>query len=464
MKRIKLIAIMVSGLLASPSLFAQEKLTLQQAIRYALENKVDAQKSRLDIANAENKIDETRSGALPQINISGGFTYNAIIQKNAIDIGALGGGLPGTGGEAEAPPAAEGEEGQLVLVAFGTPWISQNVLSLDQQIFNQALFTGLKAAKTSREFYQINNTLTEEQLIEKIANAYYDVFQTQQSLKTVQTNLDNTRKSMEIIRGLYESGLQKKIDLDRIRVAVTNLESQKQQTRNGLELKMNALKFAMGMNISNSIVLPEETFEVDLAKVYDDGNTENRTEIRLMDKQAELLTLNRKAIVAEYYPTISMTANYGLMGFSNDFFITKPSASRWADFSAIGLNIKIPIFNGFATRSKVRQADVDIQALKYDRIETKLALDMANENAKSQMKNTLLVIQSNEDNVALAKEVLTDTENNYKNGLATLTELLDAEKAFADAQNNYTTSLLDYKVSEIQLIKAKGELKSLINE
>ena len=64
----------------------------------------------------------------------------------------------------------------------------------------------------------------------------------------------------------------------------------------------------------------------------------------------------------------------------------------------------------------------------------------------------------------MAQEVLSDTENNYKNGLATLTELLDAEKALADAQNNLNTSLLNFKIAEIQLIKAKGELKSLVNE
>lgn len=60
--------------------------------------------------------------------------------------------------------------------------------------------------------------------------------------------------------------------------------------------------------------------------------------------------------------------------------------------------------------------------------------------------------------------MLDDTQNNYRNGLATLTELLDAENAYADAQTNYNTSLLDYKIAEVQLIKANGDLKSLVNE
>ena len=53
--------------------------------------------------------------------------------------------------------------------------------------------------------------------------------------------------------------------------------------------------------------------------------------------------------------------------------------------------------------------------------------------------------------------------NNYVQGLATLTDLLDAENELVAAQNNYTTALLDFKLAEIQLIKAKGELKTLSN-
>jgi outer membrane protein TolC len=60
----------------------------------------------------------------------------------------------------------------------------------------------------------------------------------------------------------------------------------------------------------------------------------------------------------------------------------------------------------------------------------------------------------------LAEQVLNNVENNYKNGLASLTDLIDAENSYANAQNNYTGALLDYKLAEVQMVKAKGELKS----
>lgn len=63
----------------------------------------------------------------------------------------------------------------------------------------------------------------------------------------------------------------------------------------------------------------------------------------------------------------------------------------------------------------------------------------------------------------MAQEVLDNTQNNYANGLATLTDLLEAENALTDAKNNYSQALLEYKIAEIEMIKSKGELRSLTN-
>ncbi|MGN5954476.1 TolC family protein [Sphingobacterium lactis] len=445
MRNIKVIALMVSGIFTGSLLHAQETLTLQEAVKYALENKAEAKKAKLDVENSQYKIDEVRAGALPQINGSGSLTYNPLIQKSALD-GAL-----------------MGKPGETIMVAFGQPWQANAVVQVSQQLFNQSLFTGLKAAKSTREFYQINNQLTDEQLIEKVANAYYEVYQSDMQLQTIDNNLQNTTKTRDVLKGMVEAGLMKKIDLDRTEVAINNLLAQKQQIVNAQELRENALKFAIGMPIQEDIVLPKETFDVNARMIAEEFNVENRTEVKLQEKQIELLEFNKKAMISAYYPSLSMTGNLGYMGFGQKFPIFNKDAN-YAPYSAIGLNLSIPIFNGGSTKAKVNQANVAISKARVDLEDSKLGLNLASENAKSQIKNSLLTVDNNRRNVQLAKEVMDNTQNNYRNGLATLTELLDSENAYADAQNNLNTSLLNYKVAEIQLIKANGNLKSLVNE
>lgn len=422
-------------------------LTLKEAVTYALENKAEAKKAKLEVENSEYQIQEVRSRALPQISANGNLTHNPIIQTTVID--GAGFGAPGT----------------TIQAAFGQKWISTAGLSLTQALFDQSVFTGLKAARTTREFYQINNQLTEEQVIERVASSYYQVYVQRQKLILLDSNYVNTTKVRDIIKGQFDNGLAKKIDLDRVIVKMSNISTQRQQILNAVQLQENALKFYIGMPMETQIEIPQSEFEVTPAALSETPNTANRTEYLLLKKQEELLVLQKKSIEALYYPSLSLTAGYNYIGQGPQMpLFAKPADGvYWSDYSAIALNLRVPIFTGFGTRARVRQADVQIRTLQEDIKDTQLALDLDYKNASTQIQNSLITIENQKVNMTLAAEILSNTRNNYLQGLASLTDLLDAENASIEAQNNYTSAILDYKLAEVALIKSKGELKSLIN-
>src|SRR5690606_16823329 len=204
---------------------AQERLTLKDAINYALENKAAARKAKLGVQNSEHQIAEVRSRALPQINATGNLMYNAILQESAL------------------PGEFFGQPGTTILVPFGQKWMANGGVHLTQNLFDYSVFTGLKAARTTREFYQINEQLTQEQVIEAVAKSYYQFFITEQKLLTITETLENTVKVQNSVQGLFDNGLAKKVDLDRIKVTVVNLNSTKLQLQNAVKLQENGLKF-----------------------------------------------------------------------------------------------------------------------------------------------------------------------------------------------------------------------------
>lgn len=255
---------------------AQEKtLTLKDAIKYALENKAEAKKAQLKIENSEYQIQEVRSRALPQISANGNLTYNPILQLNA---------LPGD---------FFGAPGTTLLAPLGQKWTSTAGVSLTQALFDQSVFTGLKAARTTREFYQINNQLTEEQVIERVANNYYQVYVLRQKLALAESNLKTTTKVRDIVKGQFDNGLAKRIDLDRMTVNLSNINTQKQQIINSVQLQENALKFYIGMSMDAEINIPQSEFEVTPAAFTDAPNVANRTEYLILKKQEELLVLQK---------------------------------------------------------------------------------------------------------------------------------------------------------------------------
>jgi outer membrane protein TolC len=444
----KILSILVLTFAIGAAAQEVKTLSLKDAVTYALENKADAKKARLKVEKGEYEIQEIRSRAMPQITANGSLNYNPILQTTVIDGDNF--GAPGT----------------TIQAAFGQKWSSGAGISLNQALYDQSVFVGLKAAKSTREFYQINAQLTEEQVIEKVANAYYQVYVTRQNLTVLDNNLKNTTKVKDIIKGQYDNGLAKKIDLDRTLVRISNINTLRQQTINAVSLQENSLKFLMGMPIETKIIIPQTEFEVTANALSQKPDVTSRTEYLLLKKNEQLLEYQKKSIQAAYYPTLSLTGSYNYIGQGPEMpWFKKPSDGvYWSDYAAIGLNLRMPIFTGFGTRAKVRQAENSLQTVKVDLEETKLALDLEYENAKTQIDNSIISINNQKENAQLAQEVLTNTNNNYIQGLASLTDLLDAENALIEAQNNYTTALLDYKLAEIQLIKSKGELKTLTNK
>ena len=446
-----LVALLVAVIFFNQT-YAQEAktLTLKDALQYALEASQNARKAKLDVENSQYKIDEVRARALPQLSGSGGLTYNPILQQSA---------LPGD---------FFGQPGKTVLVAFGQKWNANAGVSLSQTLFDNSVFTGLKAARTTAEFYRLNSQLTDEQIIEQVATSYYQVLVQRQKVGVVDSTIKNTEQTQNILQSLYENGLAKKIDVDRIAVNISNLKSNRQQLLNGVSLLENQLKFYMGMPIANPINIPQVEFAAIKPHAVQQGDTldiSGRTEVAVLKTQESLLRYQKQATKSEYLPSLSLSSAYSYQGLSNTFpiFKGKQSGVNWFPVASVGLNLRVPIFNGFATKARLRQADVEIKKLQEDIAQTKLSLNLAYENARTQINNSIITLNSQQENVQLAQKVYSNTQNNYNNGLATLTDLLDAENSLTQAQNNYSSALLDFKVSEIQLIKAQGTLKTLLN-
>lgn len=426
--------------------YAQQSITLKEAIEFALQNKADAKKASLNVKNSDYQIMAAKAGALPKINGQANLNYNPILQESAL------------------PGEIFGAPGTTILVPFGQKWIANGGVNLTQALFNQQVFVGLKAAKSTKEFYELNASLTEEQIIERVSTAYFQVFTVKEKLNTLENSYSSTEKARNIIKSLYDNGLAKKIDLDRTNVNLTNIKTLITQNKNAVTQAENALKFYMGMAINTPISVAAADMEITPHLLDDTISTDNRTEIKILTKTKELLEYQKKADEAEYYPTATLNAGYNWQGQGNKFPLTNGRSNGvfWSDYSTISLGVRIPIFNGFATKAKVAQAQIDIEKNDADIADRKLALDLDYQNAKSQIINSLSAIDNQKANVSLAESVLSNTKSNYQYGLATLTDLLDAENSLVQAKNNYTNAVLDYKIAEIQYYKSQGDLKHYI--
>ena len=427
---------------------------MQECLKYALANNQQLARTRLEEDMGRFKTSEVRARALPQVNAQGQYTNN--IKKQVLPVpGEITGGAPGTTTLLEAGVTHN-------IVASGT---------ISQEVYNQSVFTGLKAAKAGEEYYRMQTAQSEETVIYNVTQLYYSTLVSREKMIVLNANIEKLTKLVETTSSQVQNGLARKIDLDRMRVNLTNYKTQRTQAQNQFLVQANQLKQQMGMSVSTALNLPSTSFkEIESkATVADFGgmNIDNRIEYRLLKKQEELQEFQKKAYKAEYYPSLALNGNYSYNGISNKFDMLKSksngSTANWYDMAAVSLTLKIPIFDGWARRSRVSQANVTLKQLRKDMEATTLSLNTQYENAKLQVQNNLATIRSQKENVDLANEVYNSTQNNYNLGLANLTDLLDAETSLTSAQNNYNEALLQYKLAELDIIKSNGNLKSLLN-
>lgn len=451
MQSLRKIILFLFGVLPLGALHAQTTVTLQEALDYALNNSEVIRQARLDIDNASQKVRESKAGAYPQISATSMLTDNPIVQQFVLPTEAFGG----------AP-------GEFMKIKAGQTWNAISQVQLSQQLYNQQLFTGFKAARTSVEYYELINKVSEENVIQQVAATFYQVLISQERIKMADANLEQLSKLENVIRGQYESGLAKKIDLDRIKVNKSNMKTEKLSLENDLSQQKNLLKYYMGMPITEEIALQDQQIENSnetLAQLPngEEVRTEGLYSYRVLKKQDELLGLQREAEKATAYPTLSLDANYVYNSNSDKFNVYSNKALNY-DASSIGLTLSIPIFDGNARRSRMKQIEIQRSQVQEEMKRTNNSLQMDLSNARKQLAVSLETVHSQEDNKELAEEVFHSTQNNYKNGLASLTDLLDAETELIKAQDNYNEALLSYKIAEVGLIKAKGKIKSLLEK
>lgn len=430
---------------------AQQSITLQDALQYAMQNSEVIKQARIDIQNVHQKVVETRASALPQINLSSSVTNNILAQQFVLPAEAFG-----------------GEKGEFMSIKAGQTWNAISQVQLSQQIYNQQLFTGLKAAKSSVEFYELAEKVSEENVIQQVAANFYQVIITREKIKVIDANLTRVEKLEDMVKGQYENGLAKKIDLDRIKVNKSNLKTQRLELQNAISQQKNLLKYYMGMPITQEIALVTGSIEslgIPSAQILDNTriNTYNLNPYKVVSKQKDLLELQRKADIATGYPTLSLGANYTFNTQSDKLNLYTANALNY-DMSAVNLTLRVPLFDGNARRARVKQTEFEILKVKEEMKKTDNSLQMAWDNAQKQIANSLEAINQQKANVELAEEVFFSTQNNYKNGLATLTDLLNSETELVTAQNSYNEALLNYKIAETDLMKAKGEITKLLNK
>ncbi|HEX6223672.1 MAG TPA: TolC family protein [Chryseolinea sp.] len=428
--------------------------TLKDILGVALENNNNIIKAKYDFDEGQAKTKEVKSAALPQVNINADVSDNVIRQALV---------FPKMFSDPNAGPD------DYAVLRAGMQYSTSVSAQASQQLFNKSVLTGIKAAKVSEDYYSYNIQRTEEQVIQQVATLFYQAASLQAQRTVLEGTLAQTEKNLAITRDRYQNGVARKLDVDRINVNVTNLQTQIRSIDDSFANTVNQLKLAAGLDMNAAIevnvplVLDTATYQYDPAITMNDWSWENKIEFKQLSTQLSLYDLERKNFTAGYYPTLSAFANYTYTGQSNDFIFAGGANPLWFDVASVGIKLQIPVFDGLNKSAKVQQSRIRRLKTERDMTFTRRQSNMEYQNALKSFETSYTSYLAQKDNVALANSVYDVTMQNYNEGVSSLTDLLQAEYSKIESQSQLIESLLKVKQAEVALLKSKGEIKNLLN-
>jgi outer membrane protein TolC len=410
--------------------------SLEQAISYALEHQPELIKSNLEIEIAERKVQETAAIGLPQV--SGSFDFRQNIELPVFIF----------------PNPATGEQ-----TAFRVGQNYTNALNLQasQLIFDGQYFLGLKAASKYVDVSKKMKDLTERDIRLNVINAYHMALITEENVRLIDVNIKTLQESVRQTQLLYEQGFAEKIDAERVKLALFNLQTQKKNLEEQQHAAIRLMKFHMGMEDQQALLLTDSISGLfEKAKSgLDEQNAshEQRAEYQLLTAQQELNKLDRKRYIVNRYPSLSAFYNYQQNNFSDEL-----TFDPWFQTQLWGLNLRIPIFSGGSNQAVLRQKEIEIKKTQQDMRSFLMLSQMQFENTKANIALNLSDIELQKSNLSLAQSVLESANLRFAKGTGSILDMLNAQQELRTARTNYLGALYGFLNAYTELQKIQGKL------
>ncbi|RHL93807.1 TolC family protein [Bacteroides intestinalis] len=421
---------------------AQDTLALEDCLKIGIENNLSLQSKRKEIQKGRYGISENRARLLPQIN--GFVNYNDNID----------------------PPVSVTDGS-----AYGNPYnvthtlqYSANAgLQLQMPLYNQTLYTSISIARTMDEMNRLTYEKAREDLILQVCKMYYLGQVTAEQIALIKANITRLEELQNITQAFYDNGMAMEVDVKRVNINLENLKVQYDNAQAMLEQQLNLLKYIIDYPAEKQIALVPVNTET-ITPVALTGLSENLYELQLLQSQRQLAEQQKKMIGYGYIPSLNLTGNWMFSAYTDKayhWFHSGPSG-HWYRSYGLGLSLRVPIFDGLDKRYKTRKAVIDIENIKLAQENTRKNLQTQYLNATNDLMNNQRNFKKQKDNYLLAEDVYTVTMDRYREGITSMTEVLQDEMRMSEAQNNYISAHYNYRVTNLMLLKLTGQIESLV--
>ena len=446
--------------------FAQEaeKLSLNEAIKKALQNNISILNSKLDLKATQRRIWEITAIGLPHVDVKSSYQHLFVVPEL---------NFPGTELSHTNVPMDQttglGTTSQIQLstgeiiylnniagspIALGVANNISTDITVSQLIFNGSYIVGLQARKAYANLAKQNDEKTKLDVIETVVNTYHMIQLAKESRKVLVQNLDNVARIITEISEMNKQGLLEKTDVDQLEVTSNTIRNAINQIESNLDMGYRLIKIQLGMvdtvkiELSDPMESEDSLINSSTLLVNEAFNIDQNMDYQLTKTSEHFTKLDMKQSMSAFLPTLS--------GFYNHNIQSNIASFNFAPKDVIGINLSLPIFSSgerFAVVSQKRMAYE--KAKNTSRLVTN-SLYMQASQYQNDVKLKMEKYRNQKKSNELSDTIYQRTVEKYKQGMASSMDLMNV-------QNQYLTNLSSYYQSIYELQEARSKLEKLFN-
>lgn len=434
-------------------------LTLQESLDFAYKNSKSIKLAQEKVNLAEGKVSEALAAMLPNISGSGSYTYfiQPLIIMDEETISqmqeAFKGILP------ETPPEQPAEGSELSSEIEADKHNLRASLSLQQPLFTWGkLINNYKQAKFNLEAEKQGLESTKQQLTFDVTQSFYGVLLAQEFVKVAKKAVSQVEKHLKTANDLENAGVITEYDVLRANVQLANIRSQLIRAQNALRLAKEGLKITLGMELKSEVNVEGEFQYKPMERELDElmsSALKNRPDLKQLELQEK---------VGDKFVSIAKAGNKPNLALVSSYEVNKSGEWKeemdWGSTTQswnVTLALNIPIFDGLATRARVKQAKSGLSQIKLGKAQMMDGVQFEVRSAYLALQEAKSLIGVQQETVQQAQEGLKIANLQYENGIITSVQFTDAQLALTQAEVNQLQALYDYMLAVAKIVKAIGE-------
>ncbi len=441
LSRLSMTVLLINGAITFAGAQTTHAITVQDALELAKKNNIAVKTARTNLQIQEQVNKSLTADALP--TISGSITSNAYIQTPVTIIPA------GFFGSTE--PQA---------VSFTPKYNATAGVTLKQALFDGQVFVGLKARSTALDYSRKEIDLAVENISVNVYKVYYQLLVSRTQILLLDADIARAEKLLNDSRVMNDNGFAEKLDVDKAQVQLANLQTSRQNTETTITNGYLSLKYLIGVPATDSLVLTTEFKEenlsggipMDLQYRYED-----RYDFQSLQISGKLGEFDIKRYKAVYFPTIDLNGAYFKNAYNNTYdFLT--TGGSWYSNSYVGISVNVPIFSGFSKNANLQKARLNYSLINDQIANLKENIDLEVRQARNNFLNAMKTMNNQKENTRLAESVYNQTKKKFESGLASNTDVTNAQTDLIQAQTNYINALYTSIIAKVDYLKAIGKI------